>query len=260
MTARRIALVSFLALSFFAAHRASAAAATRPKFDLAAVTNAHYRARHLIGNGIVSGPRRDEIESNLRILEAIELTQSLASTYRQSITRIEEGLQYYEQAKGSAGKQRSQYVEWGNRAMRAAKALLDLAIRIFEEVQPQLVRFFAAAQQPSRRGQDDEPKPWPIVINPAPFRDCLAGPKGSDPGCCEQNHRAALSLIEQYAAYFTEDEIREIEENCLKPVREQCEGIFKRGRGTDFSKRFWEECFHGYFIFKYGNNPQRPRR
>src|SRR5687767_9708433 len=104
MTVDRLARVSLVLVGFslLAASRVDAVA-TQPKFDLSAVTNAHYRTRHLIGTGMASPnalpAKRDEIESYLRILEAVEPTRAVAAQYRQSIVKVEEGVRHFEQAK-----------------------------------------------------------------------------------------------------------------------------------------------------------------
>lgn len=236
----RNALLVLAGLLVLPAH----AAVTQPQIDLTAVTNAHYHVHHLIGNGLASPnnlhAQQQDIESSLQILEAVELTRSVAAQYRLSITKIEVGVQYFEQARRASGRKRSDLVELGNQAMRAAKALLDLAVKIFNEVQPQLVAFFEA------RGKPVKPPKWPIELK-GEFRDCIPGQ--SDPECCDDNYAAGLAALDKIKKYLTGREYQAILD-CLKRVHTRCVRLYEKNNIL-FNKEYWESCFEGYVIFKY---------
>src|SRR5436190_24276332 len=98
-----------LTLCFLPAYPSRAAVTTVPRgLDLQTVTNAHYSVHHLIGNGFASPnslrANAQVIEARIRILEVLELTRPVATDYRQSMLKIEEGARSYDEARRSTGK------------------------------------------------------------------------------------------------------------------------------------------------------------
>jgi len=257
MVANRIVRAALVAicLALLPAARSSAAT-TQQRLDLATVTNAHYRAHRLLGNCMTStnalGANRQSVESYIQILEAVELTQSVAAQYRLTIVKIELGVQYFAQAKQATGKKRTNLVALANETMRAAAALLDLAVRFFNQVQPQLVRYFAAAQQSGGRERKDgnKRKPdFPIPLT-SRFGDCVPerlDPRRFDPGCCRNNLDQGLLILEGILKDLSEAEKTRIEE-CLKDTEKACRRALEAN--LVYRKREWEECFEGYVIFR----------
>ncbi len=158
----RVALAAILTL--YAGTASAAIGRAEAERRAGELSQASERVYHLIGVCMAGGAQScarnaADIDRGIALLESNSLSAGSAAKYRQARIKIDEGGRDYEQARRSAGRERSRWVELGNAAMEIARTLLRGAVEMFNGVFPRIVAGEGWGQGYDRRGPDTEKHP-----------------------------------------------------------------------------------------------------